>query len=545
MAGTIAELLAARTDDPNPGVVAEDEMWTWGEVVAEAAARAALLEDLGVAGRQVGVLLENVPEFVFLLGGAALSGSVVVGINPTRRGEELARDVRHTDCAVVLTEAGQAPLLAGLDLGGAAVHLVDDPAWATRVATHGGAPLPATRPGADALYLLLFTSGSTGAPKAVRMTQGRAARTATTSALAFTSADVTYCSMPLFHGNALLANLFPALAAGASVVLKRRFSASSFLADVRRHRCTYFNYVGRALSYVLAQPPSPEDADNALTWCLGSEASPRDRAEFRRRFGCVVVEGYSSSEGGVVIQPFAGMPPDALGRPHEGADVAVIDAETSIECPRARFGEDRRLLNPEEAIGEIVGRDGLRSFEGYYANDEADAERGRNGWYWTGDLGYRDEEGTFYFAGRTSDWLRVDGENFAAGPVERVLGRFPGVRSVVVYPVPDPRTGDQVMAALELDDGVAFDAAQLTAFLEAQADLGTKWAPRFVRVVAAIPLTATGKVDRKPLRAERWDTGDPVWWRPAAGAAYRPLTAEDVDDLRRAFAEAGREGTLA
>ena len=87
---------------------------------------------------------------------------------------------------------------------------------------------------------------------------------------------------------------------------------------------------------------------------------------------------------------------------------------------------DRRLLNPEEAIGEIVGRDGLSSFEGYYANPEADAERGRDGWYWTGDLGYRDDDGTFYFAGRTADWLRVDGENFAAGPVERVLGRLAG-----------------------------------------------------------------------------------------------------------------------
>ena len=134
-------------------------------------------------------------------------------------------------------------------------------------------------------------------------------------------------------------------------------------------------------------------------------------------------------------------------------DVAVIDPDTGVECPRARFGDDRRLLNPEEAIGEIVGRSELSAFEGYYANPEATAERGRDGWYWTGDLGYQDDDGTFYFAGRTADWLRVDGENFAAGPIERILGRFPGVASAVVYGVPDPRTGDQVMAALELDAG--------------------------------------------------------------------------------------------
>jgi fatty-acyl-CoA synthase len=225
-------------------------------------------------------------------------------------------------------------------------------------------------------------------------------------------------------------------------------------------------------------------------------------------------------------------------------DVAVIDAATGLECPRVRFGPEGQLLNAAEAVGEIVGRDGLSSFEGYYANDEANADRGRNGWYWTGDLGYRDDDGTFYFAGRTADWLRVDAENFAAGPVERILERFGGVAAAVVYGVPDPRTGDQVMAALELGAGAAFDPAALAAFLADQPDLGTKWAPRFVRVVGAIPLTATGKVDRNPLRAERWDTTDPVWWRPAAGGPYRPLTADDVADLRRQFVDAGREGML-
>jgi fatty-acyl-CoA synthase len=445
----------------------------------------------------------------------------------------------------VLTDHTHAPLLDGLDLGGAEVVAVDGADWTARVEAHRGTTLPAGLPAPDHLYLLLFTSGSTGAPKAVQMSQGRAARTAANAAVAFTPDDVLYCAMPLFHGNALLANLFPGLTAGATVVLRTRFSASEFLPDVRRHGCTFFNYVGRALSYILTQPETSEDADNQLRWCLGSEASPRDRKEFRRRFGCVVVEGYSSSEGAVVIQPFSGMPAGALGRPSEGVDVAVIDPETGVECPRARLGDGGELLNAPEAIGEIVGRDGLSSFEGYYANEEATAERGRNGWYWTGDLGYRDEDGTFWFAGRTADWLRVDGENFAAGPVEQVLGRFPGVASVVVYAAPDPATGDQVMAALELDAGTAFDPAAFTAFLAEQADLGTKWAPRYVRVVEAIPLTATGKVDRKPLRSERWDTADPVWWRPRPTDEYRPLTTDDVTALRQAFADAGRGGMLA
>lgn len=545
-AATVAALFAARADDDSPALRVEDAIWSWREVVAESSARAALLTAMGAgAPLHVGVLLENVPEYVFVLGGAALSGSVVVGINPTRRGDELARDIRHTDCRFVLTDRAQAPLLDGLDLGGAEVVVVDEPAWAKRVAEHAGAALPSMLPSPDTLVLLMFTSGSTGAPKAVRMTQGRAARTAAASAVAFTNDDVLYCAMPLFHGNALLANLFPAAVKGASVVLRPRFSASAFLPDVRLHGCTYFNYVGRALSYILAQPEAPDDADNTLKWGLGSEASPSDVEEFRRRFRCYVVEGYGSSEGAVVIQPFPGMPPEALGRPKEGQDVGVHDPATGEECPRAIFDENRRLLNAAEATGEIVGRDVLSSFEGYYANPDADAERSRNGWYWTGDLGYRDEDGTFYFAGRSADWLRVDGENFAAAPVERILGRFPGVAAVVVYAVPDPRTADQVMAALELDEGAAFDPVGFAQFLANQPDLGTKWAPRFVRIVDALPLTATRKIDRKPLRQERWTTADPVWWRPTTAEPYRLLDGADIDDLHHAFEAAGRAGMLA
>ena len=540
---TIAGLLAARRDDDRQALVTDDRSWTWAEVVEESAVRASLLRALvGDEPFHIGVLLENVPEYVFLLGGAALAGAVVVGVNPTRRGEELARDIRHTDCRVVLTDTAQAPLLDDLDVP--RVVTVDGPEWAAMVAGHAGAAVPGVLPAPDDLYLLLFTSGSTGAPKAVRVSQGRAARTAASSAVAFTSDDVLYCAMPLFHGNALLANLFPALVKGASVVLRPRFSASAFLPDVRRHGCTYFNYVGRALSYILATPESPDDRDNRLKWGLGSEASPRDIAEFRRRFGCFVVEGYGSSENAVVIQPSPGMPPEALGRPKEGLDVAVIDPATGEECPPARFGPDRQLLNPGEAIGEIVGRDGLSSFEGYYDNPEAEAERSRDGWYWTGDLGYRDDEGVFYFAGRTADWLRVDGENFAAGPVERILGRFPGVAAVVVYAVPDPRTADQVMAAVEMDAGEPFDPVAFEAFLRAQPDLGTKWAPRFVRVVDAMPLTATRKIDRKPLRADRWITADPVWWRPSRDEPYRPMTDDDRAALAEEFRAAGRSTVL-
>ncbi|MBV8949930.1 MAG: AMP-binding protein, partial [Actinobacteria bacterium] len=217
--------------------------------------------------------------------------------------------------------------------------------------------------------------------------------------------------------------------------------------------------------------------------------------------------------------------------------------ETLEECRRARFGETGRLCNAQEAIGEIVRRDGVSSFEGYYKNDAANAARTRNGWFWSGDLAYRDVDGVFYFAGRNADWIRVDGENFAAAPVERIIGRHPDVAGVAVYGVPDPVTGDQVMAALELRDGSAFDPGSFDAFLRAQPDLGTKWSPRFVRVVPALPVTTTDKVDKQPLRKAAWRAGD-VWWRPERDAPYEPLTGDASAALVRALDENGRGALL-
>jgi len=135
----------------------------------------------------------------------------------------------------------------------------------------------------------------------------------------------------------------------------------------------------------------------------------------------------------------------------------------------------------------------------------------------------------------------VDSENFTAAPIERILARFPGLRGVAVYGVPDSRTGDQVMAALELDDPDRFDPEAFGAFLGDQPDLGTKWAPRYLRIVAALPATGTDKVDKTPLRAEQWSADDPYWWRPDRSTAYVPLTAGDVDRIRAEFTASGRD----
>jgi fatty-acyl-CoA synthase len=548
---TFADVLLRRADDGSVALQCDDTTWSWRQVVEESRRRAALMLSRRPPGPfHVGVLLENCPEYVAWIYAAALAGATVVGINPTRRGTALRDDVRHTDCGLIVTDSAQADLVRdlGLDLPPDRWLLVDSKEYAEEVsALEPLDPDSVRREPADRL-LLLFTSGSTGAPKAVVCTTGRLATVAegAVHSIGIRADDVLYQSMPMFHGNAIMANLAPACALGAPVALRRRFSASGFLPDVRRYGATYFNYVGRSLAYVLATPEQPDDADNALRLGFGTEASLRDRTEFIRRFGCDLLESYGSSEGVIATYRPPGTPPTALGlaQPRPGTDVAVVDPDTGKECAPAEFDDAGRLVNGDEAIGEIVDRSGATGFEGYYRNDEAMTQRLHDGWYWSGDLAYRDREGFLYFAGRSNDWLRVDSENFATAPVEAIVSRHPDVVMVAVYAVPDPRTGDQVMAALELRPGCSFDPDEFGGFLAAQADLGTKWAPRFVRILASMPLTATNKVDKAPLRRAGWTTDDPVFWRPTAQLGYAPFSDADRTAYRQQYAEHDREDLL-
>ncbi|HWB66760.1 MAG TPA: AMP-binding protein [Mycobacteriales bacterium] len=547
-APTFADLLLARGDDAGAALHCGDLTWSWRELLDQALIRAAVMRDLRRPDRplHVGVLLENTAEYVAWIYGAAFARATVVGINSTRRGDALAHDIRHTDCQVVVTDRDRAGLLDGLDLGVEQHFLVDTEPYRELLATTEPAAPNADRPEPADRLLLLFTSGSTGAPKAVICTTGRLAAVANgaVDSLGIRADDVLYQAMPMFHGNAIMASLAPAAALGAPVALRPRFSASQFLPDVRRYGATYFNYVGRSLAYILATPERSDDADNPLRRGFGTEASLRDREQFERRFGCELLESYGSSEGVIATFRPPGTPPASIGRPQPrpGSDVAVADPQTGAVCPPAVFDQHGRVLNGDVAIGEIVDRGGAPGFEGYYRNDAATAQRLRDGWYWTGDLGFADADGNLYFAGRSNDWLRVDSENFATAPIEAILARHPAAVMVAVYAVPDPRTGDQVMAAIEL--GTTFDAGGFGEFLAAQPDLGTKWAPRFVRLVEAMPLTATNKVDKAPLRAAGWATTDPVFWRPGAEPTYRPLTAADRADLLAEFERHGRDHLL-
>jgi fatty-acyl-CoA synthase len=336
--------------------------------------------------------------------------------------------------------------------------------------------------------------------------------------------------MPLFHSNAVIASWIPAVATGATLALRRRFSASGFLPDVRRFGATYANYVGKPLAYILATPEKPDDADNTLRQVFGNEAAPADVERFGKRFGCLVTDAFGSTEGGISFYRLPSTPPGALGVPV--GDVRIVDPDSGLECPT---GE----------VGEMVNFAGAGAFEGYYNHHEADEAKLRDGRFWSGDLAYRDAEGNFFFAGRSGDWIRVNGENFSAAPIARAVEEWDGAVAAAAYGVPDVAAGDQVMVAVELNGGdlkggelngglAGFDPAAFAAYLGSRSELPRLWWPRYVRVVASMPRTATNKVVVRGLVEEAWCTADPVYVRDYAGSADRADRRGQADRADRA-----------
>ena len=540
---TVTSLLLAQADGGQAGLLFEDRQWSWREHVRESARYAAALRARRDPGRpfHVGILADNVPEFSFLLGGCAFAGAVLVGLNPVRRGAALAADVARTDCQYVLTESRYAQLLTDVTVPVLTLDELELPA---------DAPLDAVPAAPDDLLMLIFTSGTSGEPKAVRCTHEKIAFPGQMLADRFGlgPSDTVYVSMPLFHSNAIIAGWAVGLAAGAGIALRRRFSASGFLGDVRAFGATYANYVGKPLSYVLATPARNDDADNPLRIVFGNEGAAGDVAAFAARFGCAVIDGFGSTEGGIVVSRTPDTPAGALGKLANG--VAILNPETGQACPPARFGPGGELLNPGEATGELVNTAGAGQFAGYYNDTPADASRMRDGMYWSGDLAYADADGFCWFAGRTGQWLRVDGENLGTAPIERVLLRHPAIAEAAVYGVPDPVAGDQVMACIVLRDGFSLTPAELGEFITGAADLGPKQYPRYVRIAASLPRTPSFKVLSRLLAADRWHTSDPVWRHvPQSGpdsrsTAYVVLAQPELRGQALVLALGGETGTF-
>lgn len=528
MADTLQELLRERAGQDTVAIKHETETWTWREYVETASRQAAVLIAEADPGRplHVGTLLGNTPQMLFALAAAALGGYVLVGVNDTRRGSAMARDIAKADCQILLTDDEHRHLLDGLELPGVAVMSTSDTRWLGRVAS-APALVPHKKVQPDDLFMLIFTSGTSGDPKAVQVPHSVPlfAGAALAQQYQLGPADTCYLAMPLFHSNGVYAGWSVALNSGAAMA-PAQFSSSRFLEDIRRYEATYMNYVGKPLAYLLSTPEKPDDHDNPLRHAFGNEASDRDIAEFARRFDCTVDDGFGATETAVIVARADDCPPGSIGRGLP--NVAIYDSDALHECAIARFDANGVLLNPEEAIGELVNTSGAGLFRGYYNDQAATEQRLRNGFYWSGDLAYRDADGWIYLAGRTADWMRVDGENLTTGPIERILLRHPAVSLAAVYPVPDEHVGDQVMAALVLDPAEKLTPGELSEFLADQRDLSPKAWPRYVWLADDLPHTATNKIVKRELISLGTDPTARVIWRRRSTEFY-PVSAQAME----------------
>jgi crotonobetaine/carnitine-CoA ligase len=314
--------------------------------------------------------------------------------------------------------------------------------------------------------------------------------------------DVYYTCLPLFHVNAQL-SVLSAVLTGGCVALYERFSASAFWGQVRAVGATAVSLFG-AMAYILHKQPPEDDLPTSLRVCWAFPAPYDILEEFERRYGFKVLTAYASTEanfvaiGGVRDR----LPSGSAGRVHPRFEVKVVDAE------------DREV--PAGTAGEIVTRprDPFTMMEGYYRMPETTVEVFRNLWYHTGDAGRIDDDGYLYFIDRIKDVIRRRGENISSYEVEQVITSHPAVAECAAVAARSELSEDEVMAVVVPREGATIEPAEIVAWCNDR--MAYFMVPRFIRIVAELPKTPTGKVEKYQLRAAATSTG--TWDSQAASS---------------------------
>lgn len=505
---TLPALLDARAEASGDAtfVSFEGRRLSYADALRRAERTGAALSALGVRrGDAVAVMLPNRLEFLDVWFGCALVGAVLVPVNTALKGDGLRYVLEHSESRLIVTVPGLTDEIDGAvgAAAGPAVRVVcgeEQGSWLSfdaLVAAAGTAVVRATVV-PDDIASVLYTSGTTGMPKGVM--NGHDAFVTTGHVFArdyvrMRSDDVLYTTLPLFHVNAQMLTTMGSLASGRPMVLAPRFSASGFFADVRAHGATVFNYIGAMLTMLHKQPEAAGDADGPARLAVGGAAPAELWPAFERRFGLTILEAYGLTETACMC---LGNPPDdirvgRLGTPVGWADVTVRR-------------EDGRPADPGEP-GEIAvraKRPGIL-FGGYFKAPEATAAAFADGWFLTGDRGVVDDDGYFAFLDRLKDTIRRRGENISSFQVEQVVDEHPAVAACAAVGVPSDLGEDEVLIAIVPQADL--DPAEIVAFC--RRELADFMVPRYVRVVDALPRTATERVQKHVLRADgiagAWD----------------------------------------
>jgi len=548
----LIERLAERFADA-PALLSPDAALSYRGLAAACHryARWGLVRGLG-SGDTVCLVMANCPDYLAIWLGLCRIGATVALINTNLRGALLAHSLnlvapRHVIAGASLAEPVRAvrPLLAaGVECwvsgpGGGDLPRLDEAmaGLAGDALRDDEAPAPSLADRA----LCIYTSGTTGLPKAANVSHFRLMQWSHWFAglMDVQPTDRMYDCLPLYHSVGGVVATGATLVGGGAVVLRERFSASSFWQDVVAERCTVFQYIGELCRYLLASPPQAQESQHALRLACGNGLRGDVWREFERRFRIPqILEYYAATEGNFSLYNCEGRA-GAIGRippflAHR-LPVALVKFDLEAQAP-ARDASGRCVRcapqEPGEALGQILAENGATHFEGY--TDEAasaskilrDVFAPGDAWYRTGDLMRQDEQGFFYFVDRVGDTFRWKGENVSTTEIAEVIAACPGVADATVYGVSVPGTeGRAGMAALVAAKG--FELAELRRALAAR--LPDYARPLFVRIVSALELTGTFKLRKQELALEGYDPArvrDALYIDDPARGAYVPLDAE-------------------
>ncbi|GAB92057.1 AMP-binding protein [Gordonia rhizosphera] len=514
---TLAAVLRIHAaDTPNASCLLapeEDVEFSYAEALLDAEKIAGSWDTAGAKrGDRVVIMALNSSRLVLSWWATAVGGTVQVPVNTNYEGEFLRHqlDVVNARWAVIDDAFAQRFVALGdkargiekfwvIDNGqlDAALATLRDNGFAAAAwdELRSGEPLEAPAPRADELGAIFFTSGTTGPSKGVAMPHSQLYFFAQSvvSLTRLTADDRYLTTTPLFHGNAQFMAVFPALVAGASAVIRPKFSASRWIDHVRDSGVTVTNFVGVMMDFAWKQAPRPDDLDNKLRCIYAAPIASTIVEEFKARYGIeAFVNAFGLTETSApILSPYGvDIPPGAAGlQATDWFDIRLVDPET-----------DREVAVGE--VGELVVRPiaPWTCSMGYYGMPEKTVEAWRNLWFHTGDALRRDADGWFYFVDRYKDALRRRGENISSYEVEQVVLAHPAVVECAVIGVPaDVEAGeDEVLAAIVVREEV--DPAELLAFCDGRIPAFAR--PRFVRVVGELPKTPSEKVRKSVLRDE-------------------------------------------
>ena len=489
----LKQRVSAAPDKPFLFSEADKRQFTYKEFEAAVTRTANMLAANGVQkGDVLSLLLPNSVEYVIAYFACWQRGALAGPINSLLKSEEIAYVISNSEAKALLVNSEFVPVVESVQKDLPTLQAIirfDDESEATR--GYSSDTEAATEVDLDHEAIIIYTSGTTGKPKGCLLTHGNVIANARqiTSWLSFTEKDRLLTIMPLFHMNAVSVTTMSALYAGGSTVVSPKFSASRFWQIISDYEITSFGSVATMLSMLLSTYPDGIPAglktDQLRFAMCGSAPVPAEvLRRFEDTFNCLVIEGYGLSES-TCRSTFN--PPDQRRRPGScglpiGNEMRVVDEE------------DREV--PEGELGEIVLR-GENILKGYYKNNAANHTAFRNGWFHTGDIGYRDQDGFFYIVDRKSDMIIRGGENIYPREIDEVLYQHPDVAAAAVVGVPDTLYGEEVAAVIVLKPGAKTSEQQVIDYCKGR--LADFKCPKTVHFMEDIPKGPTGKLLKREL----------------------------------------------